>query len=72
MSLKQELGFHGVKMGKCGRCGKYAELYPSTVTDNEGETRKMNVCGDCDFTIINGRGDPFDASEDFDDEEEFG
>jgi hypothetical protein len=63
----QELGFHGVPVGKCQRCGKTAELYEEGAENMEGEWVPLMVCWDCSFTIINQIGDPFDSSEDEED-----
>ena len=58
---------------KCERCYTItARLYPYPYTDEDtGEEKTMNVCWDCDFELINGRGDLFqDAREIWQDREE--
>jgi hypothetical protein len=65
-----EVGIHNLPVGKCQRCGKKAELFEEWAErDDDPESGKyLKVCWDCSFTIINNRGDPFDSSEDEDDD----
>ncbi len=40
---------------ECGRCGSKAyQLYEHNFEDDCGEKRKIMVCWDCDFDVING------------------
>lgn len=45
----------------CDRCGEQTGYIKHEFTDEyDGEKRVMMLCWDCDFDIINGRGDYFD------------
>lgn len=50
-------------MPDCERCGTEAErLYDFTFKNEDDETITKKICWDCDFDIINGRGDFYDDS----------
>jgi hypothetical protein len=55
----------------CTRCGRRTDVLIHHEIENQfGELVKMDVCWDCDFDIINNRCDPFDSSDDLEEEEE--
>ena len=68
--MNKIVGFHGQPIGKCQRCGKTDELFEEGAENYDGEWISLMVCWDCSFTILNNLGDPFDASED-EEEEDF-
>ena len=48
-------------MTECQRCGQEVEkLYPITFRDDFGLDQTILVCWDCDFEIMNGKGEPLD------------
>ena len=45
-------------MPKCDRCGhNFERLYPLKFTNDYGEEKEWNICWDCGFDIMNGRGE---------------
>jgi len=49
--------------GVCDRCGLPArQRWPLSYRDGDGEHSIM-VCWDCDFEILNGQGEPWDAED---------
>jgi len=45
-------------IGECERCGHYEQLYPMPCFDEETNEETIRwICWDCDFELINGRGD---------------
>jgi len=59
---------------KCERCYRSTlRLYDYVWIDEDGEEKKLKVCWDCDFELINNRGFPYqDAWEIWKDRKENG
>jgi len=49
-----------VKSEFCERCGEQTPITKHDFKDEFGEEQSMWLCWDCDFDIINGRGDYYD------------